>query len=363
MDLDDPGHIVALHVYLNETWLGAALANEYRKDVFDAGFGNGYSGFWFRNFTIEILRGRVQPGDRLRVFLDNDPRHELSNSPLIIDADKLRQVTAAADFSENFPGREEPVKFRMYALGGNDNIVRKMLDEGLKGYEKPLPTVLYHLLNLFDGLFLDIGANSGMYSLLATAVGHAPVIAFEPLPLLHDLLLCNLELNGYAKKIHAERLAISSSTGKLKFYIPPSIGEIETSASLERSFKDKHAEIIDVEASTLDEYLESRDLASERVAVIKVDVEGHEPAVLQGSLRTVNTHRPIIITEILPNSNLGYFDDFKSTQAYTDFVFTDDGMLMPRETQFHPNQYNHIFIPTEALSDQVMALLGGITCK
>lgn len=295
MDLDDPEHVVELHLYLNETWLGMALANEFRKDVFEAGFGSGYSGFWFRNFTINILRGLVQPGDTLRVFLDNNPRHELPNSPLIIDTGKLDQVRSVAELSEKFQGDDKAVEFRMYTLGGNDNVVRKMVDEGLQAYEKPLPTALYYLLKSFDGLFLDIGANSGVYSLLAAALGTVSVIAFEPFPLIHELLRCNIDLNGYAEKIHVERLAISDATGKLKLYIPPNIGEIETSASLECSFKDKHAEVIDVIASTLDDFLESQGLASEPVAVIKIDVEGHEPAVLRGSTRTVNRCRPIII--------------------------------------------------------------------
>ena len=360
MDLDDPRHIVEVHLYLNNSWLGMAYANEYRKDVFEAGFGNGYSGFWFRNFTIDILQGRVQPGDRVRAFLDNDPRHELPNSPLTIEADKLDQVRSVVEFSENFQDKDDGIRFRMYSLCGNDNVVKKMVDEGLQSYEPPLPAILYYLLKSFDGMFLDIGANSGIYSLLAASLGHSRTIAFEPFPLIHALLRCNIDLNGYGDKIHAEKTAISRSSGKLKLYIPQNIGAIETSASLESTFKIKHAEVIEVDALSLDDYLENQGLASQPIAVIKIDVEGHEPAVLEGSRNTVTRHRPIIVIEILASSKLEYFGQFKSTQDYTEVVFSGGKILTPLEVRFFPKQYNHLFVPNEVFSDKFIPLMESI---
>jgi hypothetical protein len=50
---------------------------------------------------------------------------------------------------------------------------------------------------------------------------------------------------------------------------------------------------------TLDDYLTER--TPGRVALIKLDIEGHECRVLKGGLQTLARHRPVMIMEIAPH--------------------------------------------------------------
>jgi hypothetical protein len=63
-----------------------------------------------------------------------------------------------------------------------------------------------------DGIVLDIGANSGVYALVAAKVGRSDVLAFEPLARVADLLRRNIELNHLPVRV--EQSAVSNRDGE-----------------------------------------------------------------------------------------------------------------------------------------------------
>jgi len=282
---------IEIHLYINDIWLATTPACEYRADVLEEGFGDGYSGFWLRMFTLDILQKKVKHGDMIRAFYDKERQHELHNSPVILDQQLLSKVRTVSHISEKFQSNAEPIHFNMYSLCGGDHVVRMVCDDGLMAYENPIPLVICQSINALPGLFLDIGANSGLFSLMFASIGQTSSIAFEPFPKIHELLKCNIELNQFSDKIQTERLDTSNFTGQLKFYVPTNIGLIETSASLEPDFKNQHSDIIEVESSTLDDYLQAKGLEEYPISMIKIDVEGHEPAALEGALKTIQRRR------------------------------------------------------------------------
>lgn len=356
IDRQHPAQKIGIHLYINDLWLGTTAACEYRADVREAGFGDGYSGFWLRMFTLDILQKRVKHGDVIRAFYDKERQHELPNSPVILDQQLLSKVRTVSHISENFQSNDGPIHFNMYSLCGGDHVVKMVCDDGLMAYENPIPLVICQSINALPGLFLDIGANSGLFSLMVASLGQTSSIAFEPFPKIHELLKCNIELNQFSDKIQTERLAISNITGQLKFYVPTNIGLIETSASLEPNFKNQHSDIIDVESSTLDDYLQAQGLKECPISVIKIDVEGHEPAVLEGAFKTIQKYRPIIIAEILRTANFDYFNHFTRTLNYRDVVFIDQKMHVSTQTRFIAKQSNHIFVPYEIMSERLIPL-------
>jgi FkbM family methyltransferase len=136
--------------------------------------------------------------------------------------------------------------------------------------------------------FVDVGANLGLYAHAAVLRGMR-VVAVEP----HPLLARNLR-RLLGRKVTVIPVALSDRPGQASMYLPSYAGrELDARGSLEIAANRGLAqrEIV-VETTTLDA-LELRD-----IAVIKIDVEGHELAVLRGSRRLIQRDRPALLVEI-----------------------------------------------------------------
>jgi len=138
------------------------------------------------------------------------------------------------------------------------------------------------------GVFLDIGANIGLYSLYVSYYfPEIKIFSFEPLNSAHDILAENIRLNEF-KNIETFNYALGSQRESL--YIHEH--EYERGSSFITS-KPTNEEI---SLFSLDELYEN--LTSEKISAIKVDVEGFELEVLKGGENIIfKKHRPIIIVE------------------------------------------------------------------
>lgn len=162
---------------------------------------------------------------------------------------------------------------------------------GLDYYE-PVTFMLARRLARSTGRFIDAGANIGFYSLvLAAERPDLEIVAFEPHPDLNRLLRANVAANGFLR-IRAEAMALSDRTGTGVFHLSHS----HMSASLEPNFDPDHAGRVEVPVTTLDDYLAARGVPPGPF-LLKLDVEGHEPALLAGAERTLREARPDVIAE------------------------------------------------------------------
>ncbi len=137
--------------------------------------------------------------------------------------------------------------------------------------------------------FIDIGANIGYTAMIASRiVGSAGnVMAFEAHPVTFSKMLTNIKLNNI-KTIACVNKAVSSKTGTL------AMTDAADSSRTRAVEKDEFAFV--AEAITLDDYLQQN--KSIIPNLIKIDVEGHEIEVLQGMLKTLGEHKPVIVVEI-----------------------------------------------------------------
>ena len=138
------------------------------------------------------------------------------------------------------------------------------------------------------GRLVDVGSNDGPYSFVACAAGRR-VVAFEPNPVVAARLRKDL---GSTSQVH--EVALSDRSGTSAFFIPFE-GEtvITTRGALDPEVHSRYEQRrIDVAVATLDSF----DLID--VAVIKVDVEGHEREVLAGALHTLEREKPNLVIEI-----------------------------------------------------------------
>ena len=128
---------------------------------------------------------------------------------------------------------------------------------------------LLHLLRKEDN-FIDVGANSGSYSILAGSVIGARVLALEPIPSTYLRLVSNFELNGIKSPSEARNIGIGSSPGKIYM-----TSFLDTTNRI--VFDNESGQSIEVDIETLD-------LVASNIIpkLIKIDVEGWESEVIRG---------------------------------------------------------------------------------
>jgi FkbM family methyltransferase len=143
-------------------------------------------------------------------------------------------------------------------------------------------------------VFVDAGANFGIYSLLAShIVGQSGrVISFEPSIRAFPVLQQNIALNGF-KNVLAFPIALTQESGRQLLYHDLAIG----CDTLGR-YPPSQVSSEEVATESLDDVL--RRAAIDRVDVIKMDVQGAEELVLRGASNTLSSSHPVIIFEVWP---------------------------------------------------------------
>jgi FkbM family methyltransferase len=131
-----------------------------------------------------------------------------------------------------------------------------------------------HMLRDED-VFCDVGANAGVYTILAARAVGCRVIAIEPVPKTFDLLMQNIHLNGVSDRVDTHCCGIGHEPGRLFF----------TSSlwSYNHVVPSAQEHTIEVDVSTLDMIL-----AGKSATMIKIDVEGFEAKVLEGATETLS---------------------------------------------------------------------------
>jgi FkbM family methyltransferase len=133
-----------------------------------------------------------------------------------------------------------------------------------------------HMLRPED-LFVDVGANLGSYTVIAAGAAGAQGLALEPVPSSFESLERNIALNGLGGRVVAMRIGASDAPGTVRF-----TSGLDTMNHV--LGPGEEAPSIEVEMSTVDVLLAGR-----VPAVMKIDVEGHEHAVLRGAARTLES--------------------------------------------------------------------------
>lgn len=147
-------------------------------------------------------------------------------------------------------------------------------------------------------LIIDAGANVGIFSLLAQSTfGHygTRTLAFEPLPSNLDLLRTNLAPVKSSVDVVTVALGAKPETGRRMIVISATGATInETDAQLYLDSVGRHQNVPEtsVDVTTLDLFLKTD---KRQVALIKMDVEGSEEAILEGAAETISRDLPAII--------------------------------------------------------------------
>lgn len=139
-----------------------------------------------------------------------------------------------------------------------------------------------------DFMFVDIGANQGLYSLIAAQNAKCrKIIAFEPVPATHARLAANVALNGGAERTVLHRLAIADSVGDVTIRVAEGHTGTATLAGREETQPVSKG----VSIKTIDAPLVDPLLAGDLPMFVKIDVEGLEAVVIAELAQTANFGR------------------------------------------------------------------------
>jgi FkbM family methyltransferase len=171
-------------------------------------------------------------------------------------------------------------------------VPRVLEERGLAGYEPETLAVWLAALDLdATGAVFDVGANAGLFSLLAAVHSGRAIVAFEPTPDLANTVRRIADENNLP--ITTEQIALGARTGVASLHLSR---VSDASNSLASGFRPS-TESLPVQVQTLDEYCRKANVFP---GVLKIDTETTEADVLQGGLGIIREYRPYIICELLP---------------------------------------------------------------
>lgn len=166
-------------------------------------------------------------------------------------------------------------------------------------------------------IFIDIGANIGVYTILVTKKLNISTYAFEPEPINYTSLMSNIYLNGLESRASIYNIALSDNVGKAPLYIStePKVFDNNKHNSGSNSLiknEERHDNYIEVEMKSLDKILSF----TNHNILIKIDVEGYEYNVLKGMTHLLTTNNCLIQIEIF-NKNFNKIKSLLSKYSYS----------------------------------------------
>jgi FkbM family methyltransferase len=228
---------------------------------------------------------------------------------------------------------------------------------GTNGFEPNTWRVLRYYLER-SSHFLDVGANIGFYSVLAQLV--APklrVDSFEPVPSIAAKNHSFHAANGLDDpRIHSVALSNHDGVGAIYLPLSQSSRDEETTATVREDSwqaRKEHRQI-GVKLQKLDTV--ALDLALTTPLVIKIDVEDYEAAVLTGAMKTIETHRPAMVIEMLPrpHGNRETLEVLRELR-YAAFAITDCGLFRFGDTDFfRPRTFtDFLLLPSDSVGSDL----------
>lgn len=189
----------------------------------------------------------------------------------------------------------DATRFRLLGLMPRplrQRLMRRRYEAALDGAGEPELRELPKFVKRGD-LALDVGCNVGVY---AWALGRLTgrVIAFEPNPGPASLVR-GMALEG----VELRQEALADEDGEAMLSVPGVSGGHGLGSLHAGVVEEAGAERVAVPTRKLDS------LGLDRVSFIKIDVEGHEEAVLEGAVKTIERDHPTLLIEIEERHNPG----------------------------------------------------------
>jgi len=142
---------------------------------------------------------------------------------------------------------------------------------------------------------VDIGCHKGAYTYwLRRWVGmDGEVIAFEPQPQ-QVKYLRDVFVKSHFANVTLVPMGLSDAAGKLRMFVPKARGATHQASFATARGGEDACNLVDVDVTTLDAFFSTRQRGPD---FLKIDVEGHESAVLAGGRKTLAKYHPTLLVE------------------------------------------------------------------
>ena len=211
--------------------------------------------------------------------------------------------------------------------------------------EDELALDIFSVLAKQSDIILDIGSNSGIFSLVASKANKvAEIIAFDILPEAYHILIDNLMLNSLLNRIKCNLIGVGSPDGIYNAPFNKFSSEMTSGLSLDQNVVNKGR--IEVPIKSLDQICIPAFL--NKKITIKIDVEGTEIDIFKNSFKTLDQIRPTFICEVLPvGRDIDVYNNILQKSNYSTYLITDKGCLYQENIIAHSKFRDWIFIPKE----------------
>lgn len=205
-------------------------------------------------------------------------------------------------------------------------------------------------------VFLDIGANVGWFSILAAdRVGTSGrVHAFEPRAETARLLTRSIADNGFSDRVTLHVTALGAADGESRLLgseASTNLGGFRLARDADEAFPRMTSEVVSLTA------LDSLPIEAP-VRLIKLDVEGAEPQVLEGARNLIARDRPVILSEVfapglrhVSNQEPADYAALVAGLGYRMHALVDGepgGLISDAAALDAPHPINVVLIPAEA---------------
>jgi FkbM family methyltransferase len=222
----------------------------------------------------------------------------------------------------------------------------------IRSINKPLEEEMQIVQELCstDKISLDVGVFRGVYSYLLSK--HSlKVVGFEANPIMFKYLDRNL--TSIIKNLKLYNLALSNHEGDVELKIPlrkKSFFKVNfedyyecglATIDKENDLDSKEIHIFNIKKARLDSFQ-----FNNKVGFIKIDVEGHEQKVLEGSVKILENNQPNLLVEIekrYRKLNPDYLISFLREIGYQCFVFDEAKLIEVKTYKDFPLKNNFIF--------------------
>jgi FkbM family methyltransferase len=226
-------------------------------------------------------------------------------------------------------------------------IENELFWNGLENWERDTVWLWCELVKHAHVVY-DVGANTGVYSLIASALNpNLQVHAFEPSVNIYAKLTQNNALNSFNVRCH--QIALSNFSGTQTFYDVSS--ENPTSSSLTPAMISDKGEVrsYDVNTMTLDDFIKAD--PNSRPDLMKIDVEMHEPELMEG-FATIRECRPIVFIEILTDAIADKLNTLLEDADMACFELNHRSLRpIPALTKGRPYFWNFLIVPRERMHE------------
>lgn len=155
--------------------------------------------------------------------------------------------------------------------------------------------IMGEYVKLFDDqsphIFIDVGAQAGLYTLCAKYFPHVEFHAFEPFKPNFHLLQKNINLNALSNVVLYD-VALSNEDSTSTLQICKSHNGLHTMGKVPQRFSDVSS--IEVTTRTLDNLFSG----DKKISYIKIDTEGWEYFILNGAVQVLKKWKPILQLEV-----------------------------------------------------------------